>query len=387
MGLDDDTVKERKKVKDHFPEKETKKPKDEEKLLIEPRLTTADSAGDDTAKDDEIPTNTRKNIRDKFDERPKRLIGEEKMVIKPHTGVSNADVQEDQMKNETDKKTDDDDETTKERTKVRDYFPDKQRKTPKEDGKIVIDADAAKEDESEPDDTAKTKKKVRDHFDERQEKSKTDEKIVIKPHPGVKLTDVKEDKVEEEDDDNVDDEDKTSKKRDKVKGYFPEKQKRKPKEDEKVVIEPRLTVEPSILVDASKDDVVEDEEVEPYDTTKAREKVRDHFDERPEKSKTEEKIVIKPHPGVERSDGKGDEARTGEEEVDAMKKRSKVQDYFPERQKRKVERDEKLIIEPRATVKPSSEEDVDKDDVSNNDEVEPYDTRKTKLDEKIIIKP
>merc|ERR1712002_817655 len=106
-----------------------------------------------------------------------------------------------------------------------------------------IDADAAKEDESEPDDTAKTKKKVRDHFDERQEKSKTDEKIVIKPHPGVKLTDVKEDKVEEEDDDNVDDEDKTSKNR--VKDYFPEKQKRKPKEDEKVVIEPRLAAKPS----------------------------------------------------------------------------------------------------------------------------------------------
>merc|ERR1712042_343482 len=97
---------------------------------------------------------------------------------------------------------------------------------------------------------------------------------------------------------NVDEEDKTPKKRDRIKDYFPEKQKKKPKEEEKVVIEPRLAAKPSKPVDAVRDDVAKDEEVDPYDSTKAREKVRDHFDERPEKSKTEEKIVIKPHPGA-----------------------------------------------------------------------------------------
>merc|ERR1712002_339121 len=97
------------------------------------------------------------------------------------------------------------------------------------------------------------------------------------------------------------------------------------------------TVKPSSEEDVDKDAVANNDEVEPYDTRKTRGKVCDHFEERPDKTKLDEKIIIKPHPSVKSSDTKEEKGKVrdeeGSEDEDFTRgKRSNVKDYYPEKE-------------------------------------------------------
>merc|ERR1711962_824968 len=179
----------------------------------------------------------------------------------------------------------------KDRDKVRDQFAERQRKA-KPDEKIIItpanvslrgkagESDAVFVDGPEEDlgdQERKDRAKVKDHFPERQRKAKDDEKIVITP-ANVSLRGKKPGDEEEEED--LDDQER--KDRAKVKDYFPEREK-KAKEEEKIVITPAVLTEK------------EPEEEEDEETRKARDKVRDEFGERRSIKPAEpEKIIIKP---------------------------------------------------------------------------------------------
>merc|ERR1711962_939566 len=131
--------------------------------------------------------------------------------------------------------------------------------------------------------------------------------------------------------------------RNKVKDYFPERQ-RKPTEDEKIVITPAnlrknkdgLTVEGP-----------EDEEDLGDQERKDRDKVRDEFGERRStKPGEEDKIVIKPADLSSRGKKPGD----GEDEEDLgdqeRKDRDKVRDEFGERRSIKPGEEDKIVIKP-----------------------------------------
>merc|ERR1712202_111656 len=97
------------------------------------------------------------------------------------------------------------DQERKERDKVRDHFPDRQRKQQEEEKIVITPANVSlrgkkageEEDEDEDgDDATRQRNKVKDHFPERQKKVKEEEKIVIKP-ADISLRDKKKQEKEE----------------------------------------------------------------------------------------------------------------------------------------------------------------------------------------------
>merc|ERR1712183_1156997 len=134
----------------------------------------------------------------------------------------------------------------------------------------------------------KERDKVRDHFPDRQRKQQEEEKIVITPADvslrgkkvgpdGVSVEGPEEDLGDQE-----------RKERDKVRDHFPDRQ-RKQQEEEKIVITPA-----NVSLRGKKAGEEEDEDEDGDDATRQRNKVKDHFPERQKKVKEEEKIVIKP---------------------------------------------------------------------------------------------
>merc|ERR1712002_882998 len=82
------------------------------------------------------------------------------------------------------------DQERKDRDKVKDHFPERERKAKEEEKIVIKPADLSRrgkkpgEEEDEEDlgdQERKDRAKVKDHFPERQKKSKEEEKIVIKP--------------------------------------------------------------------------------------------------------------------------------------------------------------------------------------------------------------
>merc|ERR1712168_615803 len=97
------------------------------------------------------------------------------------------------------------DQERKERDKVRDHFPDRERKQQEEEKIVITPANVSlrgkkvgpDEDEDEDgDDATRQRNKVKDHFPEREKKVKEEEKIVIKP-ANVSLRDRKKEEEEE----------------------------------------------------------------------------------------------------------------------------------------------------------------------------------------------
>merc|ERR1712013_568325 len=133
---------------------------------------------------------------------------------------------------------------------------------------------------------------------------------------------------------------------------------------------------------------------------KEREKVRDQFAERERKTNEEEKIVIKPA-NLKKSgaaeltvEGPEDEEDLGDQE---RQQRDKVRDEFAERQ-RKTKEDERIIIKPadislrgkKDEGNEEEEEDLGDQEPQKRDKVRDEFAerqRKTKEEEKIVIKP
>merc|ERR1712013_694308 len=137
--------------------------------------------------------------------------------------------------------------------------------------------------------------------------------------------------------------DQERKEREKARDQFAERE-RKTKEEEKIVIKPanlkksgaaELTVEGP-----------EDEEDLGDQERQQRDKVRDEFSERQRKTKEDEKIIIKPADislrGKKDGDDEEEEEDLGDQE---LQKRDKVRDEFAKRQ-RKTKEEEKIIIKP-----------------------------------------
>merc|ERR1712208_29933 len=121
--------------------------------------------------------------------------------------------------------------------------------------------------------------------------------------------------------------------KEKVRDEFAERTKA-PKKDEKIVIKPAdLTIEGP-----------EDEEEDP-DMRTAKDKVRDEFAERKKKTKEDEKIVIKPADLSGRGKKDADDEEDEEEDPDMRTAKDKVRDEFAERRK-KTKEDEKIVIKP-----------------------------------------
>merc|ERR1712119_211053 len=77
----------------------------------------------------------------------------------------------------------------------------------------------------------------------------------------------------------------------------------------------------------------------------AKDKVRDEFAERKKKTKEEEKIIIKPADLSGRGKKDADDEEDEEEDPDMRTAKDKVRDEFAER-KKKTKEDEKIIIKP-----------------------------------------
>merc|ERR1712202_65240 len=97
------------------------------------------------------------------------------------------------------------DQERKERDKVRDHFPDRERKQQEEEKIVIKPANVSlrgkkpgeEEDEDEDgDDATRQRNTVKDHFPEREKKVKEEEKIVIKP-ADISLRDKKKQEKEE----------------------------------------------------------------------------------------------------------------------------------------------------------------------------------------------
>merc|ERR1712002_743447 len=117
------------------------------------------------------------------------------------------------------------------------------------------------------------------------------------------------------------------------------------KHEEKVIITPKIF--PT--------DTPEESEIEPMDTEKSRNMVRDHFAERNKKPlPEEEKIIITPHARQEK-----EVEETNEEEPHERETRAKVKDQFPDREKLPKEEEEKIIIKPYDMDKDKPEKDID----------------------------
>merc|ERR1712096_36132 len=127
--------------------------------------------------------------------------------------------------------------------------------------------------------------------------------------------------------------------KDKVRDEFAER-KKKTKDDEKIIIKP---------VDLSgrgkKDADDEEDEEEDLDMRTAKDKVRDEFAERKKKTKEDEKIIIKPADLSGRGKKDADDEEDEEEDPDMRTAKDKVRDEFAER-KKKTKEDEKIIIKP-----------------------------------------
>merc|ERR1712202_52147 len=134
----------------------------------------------------------------------------------------------------------------------------------------------------------KERDKVRDHFPDRQRKQQEEEKIVITPADvSLRGKKVGPDGVSVEGpEEDLGDQERTE--RDKVRDHFPDRQ-RKQQEEEEIVITPS-----NVSLRGKKPGEEEDEDEDGDDTTRQRNKVKDHFPERQKKVKEEEKIVIKP---------------------------------------------------------------------------------------------
>merc|ERR1712013_531858 len=128
--------------------------------------------------------------------------------------------------------------------------------------------------------------------------------------------------------------------RDKVRDEFAERQ-RKTKEEEKIVIKP---ADISLRGKKDGDDEEEEEDLGDQELQK-RDKVRDEFAERQRKTKEEEKIIIKPADISLRGKKDGDDEEEEDLGDQEPQKRDKVRDEFAERQ-RKTKEEEKIIIKP-----------------------------------------
>merc|ERR1712212_494234 len=138
------------------------------------------------------------------------------------------------------------DQERKERDKVRDHFPDRERKQQEEEKIVITPANVSLRgkkvgpdgvsvegpEEDLGDQERKERDKVRDHFPDRDRHQQAAAKIVIKP-ANVSLRGKKPGEEEDEDEDGDD----TTRQRNKVKDHFPEREK-KVKEEEKIVIKP-----------------------------------------------------------------------------------------------------------------------------------------------------
>merc|ERR1711962_1854370 len=223
----------------------------------------------------------RDKVRDQFAERQRKEKPDEKIIITPANVSLRGKAGESDAVFVDGPEEDLGDQERKDRAKVKDHFPERQRKA-KEDEKIVITpANVSlrgkkpgdeEEEEDLGDQERKDRAKVKDYFPEREKKAKEEEKIVITP---AVLT---EQEPEEEEDEE------TRKARDKVRDEFAERRSIKPAEPEKIIIKP---------VVLPKKEPEEEEEDE--DARKARDKVRDEFGERRSIKPAEpEKIIIKP---------------------------------------------------------------------------------------------
>merc|ERR1711962_528623 len=223
----------------------------------------------------------RDKVRDQFAERQRKAKPDEKIIITPANVSLRGKAGESDAVFVDGPEEDLGDQERKDRAKVKDHFPERQRKA-KEDEKIVITpANVSlrgkkpgdeEEEEDLGDQERKDRAKVKDYFPEREKKAKEEEKIVITP---AVLT---EQEPEEEEDEE------TRKARDKVRDEFAERRSIKPAEPEKIIIKP---------VVLPKKEPEEEEEDE--DARKARDKVRDEFGERRSIKPAEpEKIIIKP---------------------------------------------------------------------------------------------
>merc|ERR1712013_194307 len=166
-----------------------------------------------------------------------------------------------------------------------------------------------------------------------------EEKIIIKP-ANLKKSGAAELTVEgPEDEEDLGDQERQQ--RDKVRDEFAERQ-RKTKDEERIIIKPA-----DISLRGKKDEGNEEEEEDLGDQEpQKRDKVRDEFAERQRKTKEEEKIVIKPADISLRGkkDG-GDEEEEEDLGDQEPQQRDKVRDEFAERQ-RKTKEEEKIIIKP-----------------------------------------
>merc|ERR1711962_550324 len=232
------------------------------------------------------------------------------------------------------------DKERKDRAKVKDHFPERQRKA-KDDEKIVITpADVSlrgkkpgdeEEEEDLGDQERKDRAKVKDYFPEREKKAKEEEKIVITP---AVLT---EQEPEEEEDEE------TRKARDKVRDEFAERRSIKPAEPEKIIIKP------VVLPKKEPEDEEEDE-----DARKARDKVRDEFGERRSIKPAEpEKIIIKPA-DISLRNKKAEEEKA-KKEKEAAEKASKEKEAKEAAEKARKEKEAKEATEKARKEKEAQE--------------------------------
>merc|ERR1712119_91688 len=164
----------------------------------------------------------------------------------------------------------------------------------------------------------KERDKVRDHFPDRERKQQEEEKIVITPAnvslrgkkvgpDGVSVEGPEEDLGDQE-----------RKERDKVRDHFPDRE-RKQQEEEKIGITPA-----NVSLRGKKPGEEEDEDEDGDDTTRQRNKVKDHFPERQKKVKEEEKIVIKPADISLRDKKKQEEEEKAKKEKEAKEAAEKA---------------------------------------------------------------
>merc|ERR1711962_1235547 len=172
----------------------------------------------------------RDKVRDQFAERQRKAKPDEKIIITPANVSLRGKAGESDAVFVDGPEEDLGDQERKDRAKVKDYFPEREKKA-KEEEKIVITPAVLTEqepEEEEDEETREARDKVRDEFAERRSiKPAEPEKIIIKPVVLPK----KEPEEEEEDED-------ARKARDKVRDEFGERRSIKPAEPEKIIIKP-----------------------------------------------------------------------------------------------------------------------------------------------------
>merc|ERR1711962_1168695 len=173
--------KDRDKVRDQFAERQ-RKAKPDEKIIITPaNVSLRGKAGESDAvfvdgPEEDLGDQERKDrakVKDHFPEREKKAKEEEKIVITPA------------VLTEQEPEEEEDEETRKARDKVRDEFAERRSIKPAEPEKIIIKPAVLKEKQpEEPEDVTDSpaaRDKVRDEFAERQRKQKEEDKFKITP--------------------------------------------------------------------------------------------------------------------------------------------------------------------------------------------------------------